>query len=586
MKELYSGNAAIALGALEAGVTLAAGYPGTPSTEILENIAKSKEIYCEWAPNEKVALEVGIGSSLAGARTLVTMKHVGVNVAADPLMTFAYTGVNGGLVLISADDPGMHSSQNEQDNRYFAKFAKIPILEPSDSQEAKDMVRQGLELSELMDIPVMLRITTRVAHSQTLVAAGESVQREVRNYQKDAKKNLMVPAFARMRRVDLDKRHEKLREYSESTPLNKVEMQDNKVGVVTSGISYQYVKELLPNASIFKIGMTNPLPMGKIKEFAAAVDKLYVVEELEPFMEEQLQIQGINAVGKELFPVTGEFSPELLRQKFIQAGELAPESTEQDFADLPPVPGRPPVLCPGCPHRGVFYTLKKLKLTVTGDIGCYTLGGLPPLEGIDSCVCMGASIGMAHGAEKAVPGLRGRTVAVIGDSTFMHSGITGLLNVVYNQGNSTVIIVDNRTTAMTGHQDHPATGRNLMGEEAPEVDLEALCRAIGVKRVKVVDPLDLEQLKNTVKTEVADPGPSVIIARRPCALLSKEPEGPVIEVDADTCEGCKACLRLSCPAISVTDDKAHVDPNTCNGCGVCMQVCKFGAMVKGGNANA
>jgi len=586
VKELYSGNAAIAQGALEAGVTLAAGYPGTPSTEILENIAKNKEIYCEWAPNEKVALEVGIGSSLAGARTLVTMKHVGVNVAADPLMTFAYTGVNGGLVLISADDPGMHSSQNEQDNRYFAKFAKIPILEPSDSQEAKDMVRQGLELSELMDIPVMLRITTRVAHSQTLVAAGEPVQREVRNYQKDAKKNLMVPAFARMRRIDLDQRLEKLRDYSESTPVNKVELQDKKVGVITSGISYQYVKELLPNTSIFKIGMSNPLPMGKIKEFAAAVDKLYVVEELEPFMEEQLQIEGIDLVGKELFPATGEFTPELLRQKFIQAGELASDSTEQSFDDLPPVPGRPPVLCPGCPHRGVFYTLKKLKLMVTGDIGCYTLGGLPPLEGIDSCVCMGASIGMAHGAEKAVPELRGRTVAVIGDSTFMHSGITGLLNVVYNQGNSTVIIVDNRTTAMTGHQDHPATGRNLMGEKAPEVDLEVLCRAIGVKRVKVVDPLDLEQLKDTVKTEVADPGPSVIIARRPCALLSKEPEGPAIEVDADTCEGCKACLRLSCPAISVTDDKAHVDPNTCNGCGVCMQVCKFGAMVKGGNANA
>lgn len=585
MKELFSGNAAIARGALEAGVTLAAGYPGTPSTEILENLAKYKEVYCEWAPNEKVALEVGIGSSLAGARTLVTMKHVGVNVAADPLMTAAYTGVNGGLVLISADDPGMHSSQNEQDNRYFAKFAKIPVLEPSDSQEAKDMVRLGLELSELCDIPVMLRTTTRVAHSQTMVDPAEPVQREVRPYQKDAKKNLMVPAFARMRRVDLDRRWDKLREYSESTPVNRAELRDKKIGIITSGISYQYVREVLPDASVFKVGMTNPLPMEKIKEFAAAVDKLYVVEELEPFMEEQLQLQGIEVTGKKLFAAIGEFSPEYLRRKFIEAGEPVAGSDEESFDGMPAVPPRPPVLCAGCPHRGVFYTLRKMKLTVTGDIGCYTLGGLPPLEGIDSCVCMGASIGMAHGAEKAVPGMRGRTVAVIGDSTFLHSGITGLLNIVYNQGNSTVIILDNRTTAMTGHQDHPATGRNLMGEEAPEVDLEALCKAIGVKRVQVVDPLNLEQLKETIKTEVADPGPSVIIARRPCALLSKEPVGPAIEVDPDTCEGCKACLRLSCPAISVSDEKAQVDPITCNGCGVCTQVCKFGAM-KGGNANA
>lgn len=586
MKELLTGNAAIARGAYEAGVTLAAGYPGTPSTEILENLSKYKEIYSEWAPNEKVALEVGLGASLAGARALVTMKHVGVNVAADPLMTAAYTGVNGGLVLVSADDPGMHSSQNEQDNRYFAKFAKIPVLEPADSREAKDMVLQGMELSEKCDIPVMLRITTRVAHSQTFVSPGEPVAREVRQYRKDAKKTLMVPAYARMRRLDLDKRWEKLREYSENTPVNRVEWQDKKVGVITSGISYQYVKEVLPNASVFKLGMTNPLPMEKIKEFAAAVEKLYVVEELEPFIEEQLQAQGIKAVGKELFPATGEFSPGLIRRKFMEAGELEAEKSEVSFDDMPPVPGRPPVLCPGCPHRGVFYTLRKMKLTVTGDIGCYTLGGLPPLEGMDSCVCMGASIGMAHGAEKAVPGMRGRTVAVIGDSTFMHSGITGLLNVVYNQGNSTVIILDNRTTAMTGHQDHPATGRTLMGEEVPEVDLEALCRALGVPRVRVVDPLNLEELKEAIKTEVADPGPSVIIARRPCALLSREPAGPPVEVDTDACEGCKACLRLSCPAISVVDEQAHVDPIICNGCGVCTQVCKFGALLKGGNASA
>lgn len=586
MKELFTGNAAIARGAYEAGVNLAAGYPGTPSTEILENISKYKEIYSEWAPNEKVALEVGIGAAMVGARALVTMKHVGVNVAADPLMTAAYTGVNGGLVLVSADDPGMHSSQNEQDNRYFARFAKIPVLEPADSQEAKDMVLQGMELSEKCDIPVMLRITTRVAHSQTFVSPGEPVERKIREYQKDAGKNLMVPAFARMRRVDLDKRWEKLRDYSETTPVNRIEWQDKKIGVITSGISYQYVKEVLPGASVFKLGMTNPLPVQKIKEFAAAVEKLYVVEELEPFIEEQLNAQGVKVIGKELFPATGEFSPGLVRRKFVEAGELKAEAVEDSFEDMPPVPGRPPVLCPGCPHRGVFYTLRKLKLTVTGDIGCYTLGGLPPLEGMDSCVCMGAGIGMAHGIEKAVPGMRGRTVAVIGDSTFLHSGITGLLNVVYNQGNSTVLILDNRTTAMTGHQDHAATGRTLMGQEVPEVDLEALCRALGVPRVRVVDPLNLKELREAIETEVAGSGPSVIIARRPCALLSKKPAGPAVEVDHETCEGCKACLRLSCPAISVVDGKAHVDPITCNGCGVCTQVCKFGALVKGGNDNA
>lgn len=586
MKELLSGNAAIARGAFEAGVALAAGYPGTPSTEILENFSKYEGIYCEWSPNEKVALEVGIGAALAGARALVTMKHVGVNVAADPLMTAAYTGVNGGLVLVSADDPGMHSSQNEQDNRYFAKFAKIPVLEPSDSQEAKDMVLQGLEISESCDIPVMLRVTTRVAHSQSFVSLGEPAPRSARPYKKDARKYLMVPAFARMRRADLDKRWQKLREYSENTPVNRVEWRDKKIGVITSGISYQYVREVLPGASVFKLGMTNPLPLTKIKEFAAAVEKLFVVEELEPFIEEQLRANGISVTGKELFPATGEFSPGLVRRKFVEAGVLPAEGGERNFEDMPPLPGRPPVLCPGCPHRGVFYTLRKMKLTVTGDIGCYTLGGLPPLEGIDSCVCMGASIGMAHGAEKAVPEMRGRTVAVIGDSTFMHSGITGLLNIVYNKGTSTVIILDNRTTAMTGHQDHPATGRTLMGEEAPEVDLEALCRALGVPGVKVVDPLDLQQLREAVEAAVKDPRPSVIIARRPCALLKKEPAGPPVKVDPDACEGCKACLRLSCPAISVQDKQAYVDPIICNGCGVCTQVCKFGALVKGGEAGA
>lgn len=586
MKELLSGNAAIARGAYEAGVVLAAGYPGTPSTEILENLARYGEVYCEWAPNEKVALEVGIGASLAGARAMVTMKHVGVNVAADPLLTAAYTGVNGGLVLISADDPGMHSSQNEQDNRRLARFAKIPLLEPSDSQEAKDMVAAALEISEKFDIPVMLRTTTRVNHSQSFVRLGERKAVEPRPYEKNPRKNLMVPAYARQRRADLERRLAELAAFTEETPLNREEWRDTAVGVITSGVSYQYVREILPGTSVLKLGLTNPLPVAKIKAFAAGVEKLFVVEELEPFIEGQLRELGIEVAGKKLFPVQGEFSPALLRQKFVEAGVLVPAKDDRDFSDLPAAPGRPPVLCPGCPHRGVFYTLRKMKLTVTGDIGCYTLGGLPPLEGIDSCVCMGASIGMAHGAEKAVAGMRGRTVAVIGDSTFLHSGITGLLNVVYNQGTSTVIILDNRTTAMTGHQDHPGTGRNLMGREAPQVDLEALCRALGVPVVQVVDPLDLAQFREAVKSALSDSRPAVIIARRPCALLRKEPAGPPVQVDTETCEGCKACLRLSCPAISMQDEKASVDPITCNGCGVCTQVCKFGALVKGGNKDA
>ncbi|WP_027364424.1 indolepyruvate ferredoxin oxidoreductase subunit alpha [Desulfotruncus alcoholivorax] len=585
MKELLSGNAAIARGAYEYGVTLAAGYPGTPSTEILENLSRYDEVYSEWAPNEKVALEVGIGAAMAGARALVTMKHVGVNVAADPLFTAAYTGVNGGLVLVSADDPGMHSSQNEQDNRYYARFAKIAMLEPADSQEAKDMVGLGLEISEKFDIPVMLRITTRVAHSQSMVELGEPGAREIKQYAKDVKKNLMVPAFGRLRRVSLAERLAKLTAYSESAPVNFIVKGSAKTGVITSGISYQFVREVLPDASVLKLGLTNPLPVELIKQFASCVESLYVVEELEPFLEEQIRMLGIKVTGKELFPATGEFSQGLVRRKFIEAGVLpARPAAENPLAGLPAAPPRPPVLCPGCPHRGVFYTLRRLKLTVTGDIGCYTLGGLPPLEGIDSCVCMGASIGMSHGIDKAVPGLRGKTVAVIGDSTFLHSGITGLLNTVYNGGDSTVIILDNRTTAMTGHQDHPATGRTLKGKEAPEVDLTMLCKALGVPRVEVVDPLDMAKLKEVVQTEVAASGPSVIIARRPCALLKRE-NRPAVTVDPEKCNGCKTCLRLSCPAISVTDKKSAVDPNLCVGCNLCVQVCKTGAM-KGGNACA
>lgn len=588
MKELLSGNEAIARGAYESGVTVAAAYPGTPSTEILENFARYPGIYAEWSPNEKVAMEVGIGASMAGTRALVAMKHVGVNVAADPLLTFAYTGVNGGVVLVSTDDPGIHSSQNEQDNRNYARFAKIPLLEPSDSQEAKDMVGVALEISENFDIPVMLRTTTRVSHSQGLVEICEPKPRILRPYVKDVKKYLMLPAFARMRRVALEERVNKLKEYSEKSPLNYIEWRDKSVGIITSGISYQYVREALPEASVLKLGMTNPLPEGLIRLFAGEVRRLIVVEELEPYIEEQVRAMGIPVSGKELIPNIGELNAEIISSKFVEAGlkpagvSMAPKVS---LPEAPDVPGRPPVLCPGCPHRGVFYILRRLKLNVIGDIGCYTLSGLPPLEAMDCTICMGASIGATHGISKADPGMAGRTVAVIGDSTFLHSGITGLLNMVYNKGAGTVIILDNRTTAMTGHQQHPGTGRTLMGEPAPAVDLEALVRALGVKRVRVVDPLDLTETEKAVREEVAAGEPSVIIAHRPCVLLTKVVETAVVAY-AEKCKGCKICIRLGCPAISMKGKTAQVDPLACTGCGLCTQVCKEGALVKGGKADA
>ncbi|OAT79748.1 indolepyruvate ferredoxin oxidoreductase subunit alpha [Desulfotomaculum copahuensis] len=591
--ELLTGNEAIARGAWENGVTVGVGYPGTPSTEILENFARYEGIHAEWAPNEKVALEVGIGASLAGARVLVAMKHVGVNVAADPLMTAAYTGVNGGLVLVSADDPGMHSSQNEQDNRFFARFARIPMLEPADSAEARDMAGLALEISEQFDLPVMLRTTTRVAHSWSFVQLRERVPAVLKEYRKDPQKWLMVPAYGRLRRRALQERLEKMQAYAENTPVNRILPGNGDVGVITSGISYQYVQEVLPGAPVLKLGLTFPLPAGLIRRFAAGVKRILVVEELDPYLEEYIRGLGLSVAGKEFFPASGEFNPALVRRGFAAAGVIAPAAPVTQTAGapeeaLPAAPGRPPVLCPGCPHRGVFYTLHKLKLLVTGDIGCYTLGGLPPLAGMDSCVCMGASIGMAHGAEMADEQRRGRTVAVIGDSTFLHSGITGLLNMVYNGGNGVVLILDNRTTAMTGHQDHPATGKNLMGQPAPAVDLEMLVRALGVGRVAVVDPLDLAAVTETINTELAAAGPSVIIARRPCALLKKESRPPV-QVDTAVCTGCKSCLQLSCPAIAVAGKTAAVDPVACTGCGLCVQVCKFGALKtrpEGGEADA
>ena len=589
MKELLSGNEAIARGAFESGVTVAAAYPGTPSTEILENFARYPGIYAEWAPNEKVAMEVGIGASMAGARTLVAMKHVGVNVAADPLLTFAYTGVNGGFVLVSADDPGMHSSQNEQDNRCYARFAKIPLLEPSDSQEARDMVGLALDISEVFDTPVMLRTTTRVAHSQGLVEIGAHKPRDLRPYAKDPQKYLMVPAFARLRRAALEDRLARLREYSEKSPLNFIEWRDKSVGIITSGISYQYVREALPDASVLKLGMTNPLPEKTIRQFAGAVSRLVVVEELEPFVQDQVRNMGLAVSGKEFIPNTGELDTGSLTKKFIEAGILKQavkaETAGMSQPEAPTVPARPPVLCPGCPHRGLYYALKRLKLTVAGDIGCYTLSGLPPLQAMDCCVCMGASIGAAHGMSKANPEMAGSTVATIGDSTFLHSGITGLLNMVYNNGTGTVIILDNKTTAMTGHQQHPGTGRTLMGAEAPAVDLETLVKALGVKRVRVVNPLNLEETMEAVREEAAAGEPSVIISRCPCVLLTKVSRPAVLAVK-DKCIGCKICISLGCPAISMKDKKALVDPVSCTGCGLCTQVCKEGALVKGGKADA
>lgn len=575
MKKLLTGNEAIARGAFEAGVTVAAAYPGTPSTEILENIAGYPEIYAEWSPNEKVALEVGIGASIAGARVLVAMKHVGVNVAADPLLTLAYTGVNGGLVLVSADDPGMHSSQNEQDNRYYAKFAQIPLLEPSDSQEAKEMLIEAYRLSEQFDTPVLFRTTTRVAHSQSLVELGEREEVPLKEYVKNAQKYVMLPAHGRMRHPIVEERREKLALYNETSAFNRIERGSSKIGIITSGIAYQYVKEAVPEASVLKLGMTYPLPKKLISSFVDSVETCYVVEELEPFLEEQLKAWGLKVIGKELFPRVGELSSELVAAKLNQ-GQSQHEVAASSAA---PIPVRPPVLCPGCPHRGVYYVINKLRLKVAGDIGCYTLGATPPLSSMDTCICMGASISGALGMEKA----RGKEfarglVAVIGDSTFMHSGMTGLVDVVYNGGTTTTLILDNSTTAMTGHQDHPATGMTLGKKQFKQIDLEQLVRALGVERVQVVDPYDLKAVEEALKTEVAIEEPSVIIFKRPCVLLKGHaPEG-CVTVEQEKCKACGMCRKLGCPALVFKGDKPAVNATLCNGCGLCIQVCRFGAI--------
>lgn len=593
MKELMTGNEAIARGAYESGVRVAAAYPGTPSTEILENLVKYPGVYAQWSPNEKVALEVGMGASIGGARVLVTMKHVGVNVAADPLFTLAYTGVRGGLVLVSADDPGMHSSQNEQDNRYFARLNKLPLFEPSDSQEAKDMVGLALEISEKYDTPVIFRTTTRVNHSQSFVELQDRRPAEPVPYEKDSQKYVMMPAHARKRHIVVEERYQKLKDFAENCPFNKIEWGDRRIGIITSGISYQYVKEVAPTVSVLKLGLTFPAPEKMIRDFAAQVEELYVVEELEPFLEEQICFGGLAEVtGKVLFPRIGEFSPRLVAEKLltvtryrelIKSGYAGGDEPHWSLAA--PIPVRPPVMCPGCPHRGVFYTLNRLKLTVIGDIGCYTLGALPPLEALDTCICMGASIGSALGLEKAHPEMRNKIVAVIGDSTFLHSGVTGLMDMVYNKGTGTVLILDNRTTAMTGHQQHPGTGYTLSGEPANQVDLVKLVEALGIKRVRAVDPFELDKLKSVLEEETAAAEPSVVIVKRPCALLIKT-RVPALAIDADTCIGCKKCLKLGCPALEAGEAKVSVNDALCNGCGLCAQVCPTGAVKKEGEVVA
>ncbi len=567
---LLSGNQAIALGAYESGVSVAAAYPGTPSTEILETIAeKYPEIYAQWSPNEKVAFEVCMGCSFAGGRALVAMKHVGVNVAADPLFTLSYTGIRGGFVLISADDPGMHSSQNEQDNRHYARFAKVPMLEPSDSQECKDFVKLAFQISEQFDTPVIVRTTTRVAHSESLVVPGEreNIERPS-GFVRDMQKFVMIPAYARLRHKVVEERLKKLSEYSEHVPVQKMELKDNKIGIITSGVSYNYCREVMPEASILKLGLTNPLPKNLIREFASKVEKLYVVEELDPFLESQIREMGISVQG--LGNPLGELSPDILAEFFLNKKQT------NNFPDIK-LPGRPPAMCPGCPHRSVFYMLKKKKLTVTGDIGCYTLSVLPPLEIMDTCVDMGASIGAAMGIEKAT-NRSDNVVAVIGDSTFVHSGITGLVDMAYNKSKGTVIILDNETTAMTGRQDHPATGITLMGEKTTRLDFFDLAKAIGVEYVRKVDPYDLDELEKVIDEATHLDKLALIVTNRPCVLIRREKNINIADVDEELCKGCKLCLRFGCPAISFSNKKSKIDPILCNGCMVCAKICHHGAI--------
>lgn len=580
MKKLMLGNEAVARGAYEAGVRVVASYPGTPSTEITENIAKYDEIYSEWAPNEKVAAEVAIGAAIAGARAMTCMKHVGVNVAADPLFTASYTGVNGGLVICAADDQGMHSSQNEQDSRRIAIASKLAMLEPSDSSECKEFVKMAFNISEEYDTPVMIRLSTRVSHSQSIVEVGEREDISLKPYEKNPGKYVMMPAMAKARHVVVEERMKALEKLSETLACE--EINNNEIGVICCGAAYQYAKEALGDkVSYLKINMVNPLPVEIFKLFASKHKKVYVVEELEPVIETHCKALGIEVVGKEVFTLLGEYTAPMIAKAILDID--APKIISADE----PTPVRPPVMCPGCPHRGMFYVLKKLGLTVSGDIGCYTLGALAPLQSLDACVCMGASVGMAHGMEKARgEEFRKKTVAVLGDSTFIHSGITGLIDVVYNKGNSTVIILDNSITGMTGHQPNPTTGFTIKGEKTKQVNLVALAQAVGIspERIRIADPFDLDNFEKVVKEEIQADEPSVIISQRPCALLKTVKYSGCYEIN-DKCKKCKMCLKLGCPAISLQGDKVVINEELCNGCGLCKNVCKFGAIEKVGGSD-
>ncbi len=573
MRQLMLGNQAFARGLYEAGCCVASSYPGTPSTEVTEEAAKYDEIYCEWAPNEKVAMEVAFGASLAGKRSFCGMKHVGLNVAADPLYTCSYTGVNAGMVICVADDAGMHSSQNEQDSRHHAIAAKVPMLEPSDSAEAYHFVKRAFELSEEFDTPFIVKMCTRVSHSQSIVDTGERIMPEPKKYEKNIAKYVMMPGNAIRRHPIVEERTRKLTAFAEHCEFNRVEMGDTSIGIITSSTCYQYVKEVFGDkASVLKLGMINPLPEKLILDFASKVDKLVIVEELDPIIENHCRQLGLEVSGKDLFPLEGEISQNMVAQKL---GVALNETKKLDEA----LPARPPVMCAGCPHRGLFYTLSKNKCTVLGDIGCYTLGAVAPLSAMEMTLCMGASVSSIHGFNKALgEESEGKTVAVIGDSTFMHSGMTGLANIAYNQSNSTVIILDNSITGMTGHQQNPTTGYNIKGDPAGKIDLESLCRAMGFERVVVVDPYDLEECDRVLKEELAAKAPSVIISRRPCVLLKYVKPKKPLTVDKDKCVGCKSCMRLGCPAISIKGGKAAIDVTLCVGCGVCQQLCNFDAL--------
>ena len=577
-KVIMLGNEAIARGAYEAGVKVSSAYPGTPSTEISENLVKYRDdLYAEWAPNEKVAAETAIGASISGVRAMACMKHVGLNVASDPLYTVSYMGVNGGLLFMVAEDPGLYSSQNEQDTRMIARAAGVPVLEPSDSAEAKEFVKIGFELSEQFDRPVIFRITTRLAHSQGLVELKDREEIPDKTYEKDIRKNVMMPGNAKFRHVEIEKRNNELKEAADTLPINKMEMNDTRIGVITSGIPYQYVKEALPQASVLKLGMVNPLPEKLIREFASKVETLYVVEELDPVIEEQVKSWGIPAIGKEIFTIQGEYSSNMIRKAIL--GEEVRMDPPAD------VPQRPPILCPGCPHRSVFYVLNKLKMHAAGDIGCYTLGAVAPLSVVDTTICMGASISSLHGMEKA----KGKEyiknwVAVIGDSTFLHTGVNSLMNMVYNQATGTVLILDNSTTGMTGHQDHAATGKTLQGDPTYAINIPNLCRAIGVPNVQEINAFDIVALEKAIKEEVAKDEVSVIITKTPCVLLDKRPK-PLYAADPEKCKKCGMCMKPGCPAMTRNEDGTiRIDDTMCTGCGLCESLCKFGAieLVKAG----